>query len=121
MANRYHYLPSIGIAVMLAWGIPLLLTREDLRKIILFPAGVFFIAILSLITWQQCGHWQNSIKLWNYNLQVTKNNALAHNNLGLAFSTKVKIEEAMIIIIEAIRLKPDNFIYAYNNKGNVLC
>ena len=74
MANRYHYLPSIGIAVMLAWGIPLLFTREDLHKIILFPAAVFFIAILSLITWQQCGHWQNSIKLWNYNLQVTKNN-----------------------------------------------
>jgi len=117
MANRYHYLPSIGIAVMLAWGIPLLFTREDLRKIILFPAGVFFIAILSFITWQQCGHWQNSIKLWNYNLQITKNNALAHNNLGIALSDEGKNEEAMDHFIEAIRLKPYLF-YAFNNRGS---
>ena len=118
MANRYHYLPSIGIAVMLAWGIPLFFTHQNLRKIILFPAGVFFISILSLMTWQQCGHWQNSIKLWNYNLQVTKNNYLAHNNLGIALSDEGKNEEAMNHFIEAIRLKPD-FFYAYNNKGSV--
>ena len=39
MADRYTYLPSIGIAIMLAWGIPLLFQREDIRKKILFPAG----------------------------------------------------------------------------------
>ena len=39
MADRYHYLPSIGIAVMLAWGIPSLIKSEDIRKKILFPAG----------------------------------------------------------------------------------
>ena len=43
MADRYHYLPSIGIAVMLAWGIPLLFTRENMRKKILFPAGIVFL------------------------------------------------------------------------------
>jgi tetratricopeptide (TPR) repeat protein len=118
MANRYHYLPSIGIAVILAWGIELFFTHQNLRKIILFPAGVFFIAILSFITWQQCGHWQNSIKLWNYNLQITKNNYLAHNNLGIALSDEGKNEEAMNHFIEAIRLKPD-FFFAYNNRGSV--
>jgi hypothetical protein len=40
MADRYHYLPSIGIAVILAWGIPFLIKREDTRKKILFPAGI---------------------------------------------------------------------------------
>ena len=117
MANRYHYLPSIGIAIGLAWGIPLLIKRENLRKKILFPMGLFFIAILSFITWQQCGLWQNSIKLWNYNLQVTKNNYLAHNNLGIALFDEGKNEEAMNHFIEAIRLKPD-FFYAYNNRGS---
>ena len=118
MANRYHYLPSIGIAVMLAWGIPLFFTHENLRKIILFPAGVFFISILSLMTWQQCGHWQNSIKLCNYNLQVTKNNYLAHNNLGIALSDEGKNEEAMD---HFNRGDPSEtgFFHAYNNKGNV--
>jgi tetratricopeptide (TPR) repeat protein len=117
IANRYHYLPSIGIAVILAWGIPLFFTHQNLRKIILFPAAVFFIAILSLLTWQQCGLWQNSIKLWNYNLQVTKNNALAHNNLGLALFTNGKIKEAIDHYNKAIRLIPDNVLF-YNNRAN---
>jgi len=117
MANRYHYLPSIGIAIILAWCIPLFFTHQNLRKIILFPAGVFFIAILSFITWQQCGHWQNSIKLWNYNLQITKNNALAHNNLGLALFTNGKSKEAIGHYNKAIRLIPDNVIF-YNNRAN---
>jgi tetratricopeptide (TPR) repeat protein len=117
MANRYHYLPSIGIAIILAWCIPLFFTHQNLRKIILFPAGVFFISILSFITWQQCGHWQNSIKLWNYNLQITKNNALAHNNLGLALFTNGKSKEAIGHYNKAIRLIPDNVIF-YNNRAN---
>jgi len=41
MADRYHYLPSIGIAIMLAWGIPLLINREKIRKYVLFPATFF--------------------------------------------------------------------------------
>ena len=117
MANRYHYLPSIGIAFLLAWGIPLLIKREDLRKKILFPMGLFFIAILSFITWQQCGLWQNNIKLWNYNLQVTKNNALVHNNLGLALFTNGKTEEAIDHYNKAICLIPDNIIF-YINRAN---
>jgi tetratricopeptide (TPR) repeat protein len=117
MANRYHYLPSIGIAVGLAWGIPLFFTHQNLRKIILLPLGIFFIAIMSLLTWQQCTYWQNSIKLWNYNLQATKNNALAHNNLGLALFINGKIKEAIDHYNEAIRLIPDNVTF-YNNRAN---
>ena len=43
MADRYHYLPSIGLAVMLAWGIPALIKSEEIRKKILFPAGIAFL------------------------------------------------------------------------------
>ena len=83
MADRYHYLPSIGIAVMLAWGIPFLIKHEDTRKKILFPAAIACFAILAVLTWQQCGYWKNSTELFNHALQVTKDNALAHNNLLL--------------------------------------
>ena len=48
MADRYTYLPSIGIAVMLAWGIPSLIKSEDMRKKILFPAAIAFLAILAV-------------------------------------------------------------------------
>jgi len=58
LADRYTYLPSIGIAIMLVWGIPLLFPRAGMRKKILFPAGIAYLAILSVFTWQQCGYWK---------------------------------------------------------------
>jgi len=118
MADRYTYLPSIGIAVILAWGVPLLFKREDIRKKILFPAAMASLAILTLLTWRQCGYWKSSIDLFNHTLQVTKNNYMAHNNLALALSDKGKIEQAMIHYNEAIHLKPD-IVLLYNNRGNL--
>jgi len=117
MADRYHYLPSIGIAVMLAWGIPLLFPRENIRKKILFPAGVALLAILSILTWQQCRYWKNSITLFSHALQVTKDNYLAHNNLGSALFEEGKIEEAMDHFNKALSITP-NYAGCYSNRGN---
>ena len=61
-----------------------LIKSEDIRKKILFPAGIIFLAIMAVLTWQQCGYWKNSINLFSHALQVTKNNYLAHDNYGLA-------------------------------------
>jgi hypothetical protein len=117
MADRYHYLPSVGIAIGLAWGIPSLFPREDIRRIILFPASTAFLAIMAVLSWQQCGYWKNSIELFNHTLQVTKNNYLAHNNLGVVLFNEGKIEEAIDHYNKAIRLKP-NYIQSYYNRGN---
>jgi Flp pilus assembly protein TadD len=116
MADRYTYFPSIGIVIMLVWGIALLFQREDMRKKILFPAGVAYLAILAVLTWQQCGYWKNSIELFNHALHITKDNALAHSNLGLALFEEGKTEEAVDHYNKAIRLKPD-YADAYNNRG----
>ena len=117
MADRYHYLPSIGIAVMLAWGIPSLIKTEVMRKKILFPAAITFLTVLAVLTWQQCAYWKNSIELWNHALQVTKDNYIAHNGLGIALYDQGKIKEAIDHYNKAISLKQD-FVYAYNNRGN---
>ncbi len=95
MADRYTYLPSIGIAVMLAWGIPLLFRRETIRKNILFPAVIAVLVILAFLTWQQCGYWKNSTTLFSHALQVTKDNYMAHSNLASDLLEKGKIEEAI--------------------------
>jgi Tfp pilus assembly protein PilF len=116
MADRYHYLPSIGIAVMLAWGVPLLFPREDIRKKILFPAGIAFIAVMALLAWQQCVYWKNNTTLFNNALQVTKDNYVAHNNLGLTLFTEGKTEEAIYHYNKAIHIKPD-YADAYYNRG----
>jgi tetratricopeptide (TPR) repeat protein len=117
MADRYHYLPSIGIAIGLAWGIPSLI-NENIRGKILFPIGMAFFIVLSVLSWKQCGHWKNSITLFSHALQVTKDNYLAHSNLGLFLCTEGKINEALDHYNKAIRIKKDNAII-YTNRGVV--
>ncbi|HUN54882.1 MAG TPA: tetratricopeptide repeat protein [Smithella sp.] len=117
-ADRYHYLPSIGIAVMLAWGIPSLIKREEARKMILFPAGIIFLLILTILTWQQCGYWSDSGSLFSHALRVTKDNYLAHYSLSETLMNEGKSEEAIYHDSEAIRLKPDCAM-AYYNRGVV--
>ena len=116
MADHYHYLPSIGIAVMLAWGIPLFFPRESTRKNILFPATIAILAILAVLTWRQCGYWKNSFELWNHALKVTKDNNVAHINLGVVLIDEGKIDEAIDHYNKAIRIAPD-YAEAYSNRG----
>jgi tetratricopeptide (TPR) repeat protein len=118
MADRYHYLPSIGIAVMLAWGIPSLIKKEDMRKNILFPAAIVFLAIMSVLTWRQCGYWKNSIELFSHALQVTQNNHLAHTNIGIALSAEGKSKEAIYHYNRATNIKPD-YVPPYKGRGFV--
>jgi tetratricopeptide (TPR) repeat protein len=122
MADRYHYLPSIGLAVGLAWGIPALISNEAIRKKIILPVGIIFLAVISFISWNQCGYWKSSIELWNHALRVTKNNNnnkyLAHNGLALALFAEGRIDQAFIHYNEAIRLKPDNArLYNYRARA----
>jgi len=106
MADRYTYLPSIGIAIMLVWGILYLLSKEKLRKIILIPVAVIVLSVLTFLTWQQCGYWKNSIELFNHTLHVTKNNDIAHYNLACALGKQGKVEEAIVHYREAIAINP---------------
>jgi protein O-mannosyl-transferase len=117
MADRFTYLPLTGIGIMLGWGVPLLFRHEKTRKTVLFPAGILFIVIISLITWKQCGYWKNSTDLFHHALQVTRNNYLAHNDLGLTLFAEGKIKEAIEHYDEAIRIMPDHMI-VYMNRGD---
>jgi tetratricopeptide (TPR) repeat protein len=116
MADRYTYLPSIGIAIILAWGITLLFKREDLRRKILFPAAIAVLATSVVLSWHQCGRWKNDFTLFSYALRVTNDNYVAHNSLGLALFNEGKTKEAMEHYNKSIRIKPD-YPYAYNNRG----
>jgi tetratricopeptide (TPR) repeat protein len=116
MADRYHYFPSIGIAVGLAWGIPLLIQREEMRKKILLPLGIASLAVMAFLTWRQCGYWKNSISLFDHSLQVTEDNYLARNNRGIAYAKAGQYELAIDDYNMAIRLNPH--FDAYNNRGS---
>jgi tetratricopeptide (TPR) repeat protein len=118
MADRYHYLPSIGIAIILAWGIPTLFKTEELRKKILFPTAIAVLAMLAILTWRQCSYWKNSSTLFSHVLRVTKNNYIAHSHLGYVLFTEGKINEAIDHYNKAINIKSD-YAAVYNNRGAV--
>jgi tetratricopeptide (TPR) repeat protein len=114
MADRYTYLSSIGIAIMLAWGIVYLLPKEKLRKIILIPAAVIVLSVLTFLTWQQSGYWKNSVSLFNHALEATKNNYMAHIHLGIALAAEGKIDEAVSHYRTALQVSPNDDITHYN-------
>lgn len=116
MADRYHYLPSIGLGVMLAWGLPALIRKEDLRKKILLPAGMLIIIFWTFLAWQQCRHWQDGITLFRHTLKVTAGNYIAHNNLAIALFARGNIDASLYHHSEAIRIRED-YAEAYYNRA----
>lgn len=117
MADRHTYLPSVGIAIILAWGIPFLIKSEETRRKVLFPAAMAVLAILSFLTWRQCGYWKNSITLYQHTLKVTKDNCLINKNLGDALLAEGKAMESIKYYDNSIRQEP-YFADAYNNRGS---
>ena len=117
MADRYTYIPFIGLFIMVAWSIPDFLGRWRYRQIVLPITTFFLVFILSVCTWLQVRHWKNSISLFNHALKVTANNYLAHNNLGSALIDDGRYTEAIQHYSEALRIRP-RYALAQYNLGN---
>jgi tetratricopeptide (TPR) repeat protein len=124
MADRYHYLPSIGIGIMLAWGIPDLLKKWKHRQEILFTLSMLIILCLSIKTWTQVGYWQNTITLYDHCLKVTNNNWLIYYSRGVAHNGLGNYNQAIEDYSRAIAISPGtaegyyNRGIAYKNLGN---
>jgi protein O-mannosyl-transferase len=115
-ADRYSYLPSIGIGVMLAWGITSMVKKWPPYKNFLLLSALIFLVFISYLSWHQCRYWKNSICLFSHALQVKQDNYIAHNHLASALLKQGQLDKAIHHYNEAIRLNP--FYYqAYYNRG----
>ena len=119
MADRYTYVPLIGLFIIISWGVPELLTKWKYRKIILAVSAVIVLLGLSICTYLQQRYWQNSFTLFEHALDVTENNHIAHYCLGGALQREGKVGEAIVHYKEALRINP-NYIEAHNNLGPLL-
>ena len=119
MADRYTYLPLVGLFIALAWGVPSLFAGWQHRQSILATLATILLVSFTVCTWLQLRHWQNSITLFQHTLQVTTNNHFAHNNLGVALAHNGRLNEAISHYSEALRLKPEAF-EVHNNLANAL-
>ena len=119
IADRYTYVPSIGLFVMAAWGAPRLLASPRRGTVPLLASGMATIAAAAFLTWRQVPYWQDGITLFARAIAVTERNFLAHNNLGEALAAAGRSEEAATHYAEAARIHP-GYAPARNNVGLIL-
>jgi Tfp pilus assembly protein PilF len=106
MADRWAYIPLIGIFIIAAWGFPQLLDRWRHKKAELAAMATMIISILLVVTWLQVRYWSDSYSLFRHALDVTEKNDVAHNNLGARLYYAGKIDEAIPHFVEALRIMP---------------
>ncbi|HEX7535043.1 MAG TPA: tetratricopeptide repeat protein [Syntrophales bacterium] len=119
MADRYAYIPMIGLFIIVAWGIPDLLRGWQRRKIMFAITSGAVISGLMICTLLQVRYWQNGVTLFEHALQVTEMNSRAHYNLGISLTDLGKYEEAIYHFSYAIRLEPE-YAGLYSHMGVAL-
>ncbi len=123
MADRYTYLPGIGLFVLIAWGVGDLLAPRlrgpGLRSIALPSAAILVLAALATMTYVQIGYWRSSLALFDHAFAVVPNNYLAVNDAGLALANDGRFEEALPRFRKALEIWP-GYASARNNLGMAL-
>jgi len=119
MADRYFYIPSIGLFIMMVWGVPELFRVSILRRKILSVTAAACLFILMTITAIQVRYWTDSLTLFSHTIDVTENNAMAFMNMGVALNRHGKKAEAVKYYTEALRLAPGQ-VETLNKLGLVL-
>ncbi len=121
MADRYAYVPLIGVFIIVAWGLPDILAKWNHRG----KAPVIYIGLLvplMVATWVQVSYWKHGITLFQHSISVGRNEyrefARVHNNLGIALKQKGRMAEAITQYEAAIKINP-GFAKPYNNLGNI--
>ncbi|MFZ5571371.1 MAG: tetratricopeptide repeat protein [Thermodesulfobacteriota bacterium] len=105
MADRWTYIPGIGIFIVLVWGGHQLAYSNILRRYLLVFSSVI-IVLLAILTRMQLGYWQNDIRLAEHCLAATERNHVAHHLLGLALIKNGQKEEGIRHVHESVRLGP---------------
>ena len=122
MADRYMYIPMIGIFIAIAWGLPELMKHKTKKNFMPLIVGNL-ITLLITLTWVQVSYWKNSRSLFEHAISVNNSKApsfvIVHNNLGHAIASDGQYEEAVMRYQQAIKINP-HFAAAHNNLGVTL-
>ncbi|MHC4148880.1 MAG: tetratricopeptide repeat protein [Planctomycetota bacterium] len=118
-ADRYTYLPSIGIAVVAAWGAAELSAKWRYRKIVLSVLAVFVVGGMLFCTRLQVRHWQDSFSLFKRAVEVTENNYIGHTGFGKALCARGRTDKGIGQYRLALKINPD-YTVAHYNLGNAL-
>jgi protein O-mannosyl-transferase len=128
MADRYTYIPLIGLFIMFAWGVPDLVRRFPYKKAVLSFGALLLIIILSVLSWQRCKLWGDNFLLWDdvlkkYNISSISNIkekhkiAFAYNFRGVGYAEKGNYRQAIEDYNVALKIN-NQYGEALNNRAN---
>jgi protein O-mannosyl-transferase len=118
MANRYAYIPLIGIGIIVAWGLPDILMRYSAGRYLPHAAVVVILA-LTFATKAALPHWKDSEAVFHQALEVTRNNHIAELGMGNLWFDRGDLPRARSHYLESLRIKPD-YAEGHNNLAMVL-
>jgi Flp pilus assembly protein TadD len=126
MADRYLYVPMIGLLIAVSWQVGEFCQGSLGRTRFAIAAGGLALGICAVLSWRQAHVWQNGVTLFTHAIQVTEGNFVAHDNLGVELDRLGRPEEALTEYRETLRIKPgdrygeENFAQASFAKGERL-
>ena len=119
MADRYTYVPLIGLFIVVVWGFADLVKGWRSRRWVVSVSAAVMVLALMAGSWLQVAHWKNSVRLFKHALDVTTNNYVAHYTLGNALALQGNLTGSVSHYNKALQIHP-NFAEAHNNLGNAL-
>ena len=119
MADRFTYLPQIGLYLALVWGAADVCRCWPYRRWLCGLTPVLLLVASMACAWRQTSFWRDSETLWNHTLACTSRNTVAHNILACAFASRGQFDAAILQFRRALEIKPD-YALAHQNLGNTL-
>jgi tetratricopeptide (TPR) repeat protein len=107
MADRYTYIPLIGLFIMIAWGLADVTARWPRTRIVLGTSTAGFVIGLAICSQLQARYWKDSVTLFEHALNVTDDNYVAHTNLGVALASQGDLDGAIWHYTQAVTIQPD--------------
>ena len=118
-ADRYTYIPTVGLSIALAWGAAEFVKNRPRLKTATMAAAVAVCLACAALTWRQLAFWHDTISLFRYSVSVTSGNYIGYDILGLALRQRGRLDEAIASYREAIRINPQSK-YAQANLSRAL-
>jgi tetratricopeptide (TPR) repeat protein len=116
MADRYTYIPLIGLYIIIAWGMSELASKGSIKKKYLGVSAIVICFVLMGVTWIQVRYWKDTITLYKHAIEVTSDNVVMHHFLGNTLAASGRTDDAIEHYSEALRIIPD-YVTSHNNLG----
>jgi tetratricopeptide (TPR) repeat protein len=108
MADRYTYIPLIGLFIIVAWFLSDVLEKIPYKKYIIATVSAVIVLLLVTLSWSQLKYWKNSYELFTHTLEVTRDNYTMHCNLAVLLAGQGDSKAAEFHYLEALKIKPDD-------------